>query len=1446
MAWLLVLPGFGQVLPLAVPSHEVTAGVAADSELLRQHLRTLAVEMLSSNRYTIAGGPLIGKTAYDPGGGDYRGAGEYVRDWIWTAQAFPEFYSADDLLVHIQLHGSHTNADHSIQDGLPSPTFFGGFDTQFHFVDLLHQHFRKSGNLSAFTTWQSVASNAVAYVPISNHLVYIDGTNINKGWCDSLAQRGHDLVTSLFRLRACRQLAELYRAQGAEAIAVNFEMEVPLIASALTNHLWDPAYGLFRNASVAVTNHNITGSALAVMLNCVDSNKQWIISTKLVSGAPGGESFTNGSKMFVRGIAFNFPLDEMVPIERYNGYQAGGAWPGMTGWAWTAVAKTSPSTATALIAEALSTSFNGEPALTYEWLNFDDSLQGAPEYLWSPAGAAFYTQGAVEFANDPTTVGLPVTNRQVVFASTALGFDSRLVPGASVSSNFAGVNLAGLRAQLYFGVGTDLTAFTPVDPWDGGIATFKNSTSATAGSWYSRSATLQGVNAGTTRNYVVVVWDSTLSTNALSPEARMGLWGASAPFSYTVPAGPAPPPSDYLMANLRSFSIGLSYGPPTIIAQPQSTSVSLGQAWSLGAVVGGSPPLVYQWRAHGTNLPGATGTNLFSGSAQSADAGYYDVVITNDFGSVTSAIVVLQVLPTNAPSIRVNGQLVLASFATPSPATVSITGGFLGGLTFYTLDGTPPTTNVTAYSAPFVVTNSAIITSVSFSSDFSTSAQSPPLNLQILPRYDLLTSASGDGLVNLEPPGGAYLSNTLVTLTAVPATNWTFSHWTGDLTGTGNPAVLTMDRAQNVQAVFYQSAFPLSLSTPGGGNVTADVQSIVAATYYPTGSVILLTAVPEPGWSFQRWQGTTNSTLNPLALVMNQAGAIAGIFATSFVTNIAGAGIIEILPQAPVDFGALVTLTANPAPGHHFVNWSGAVTGTDNPVQLVVTSAVPIVNATFAPTLPVFVTQPTNLSLALDATAVFAVQVTGSPPFSYRWRKDEADLDTVDAPSCTITNIQVGDAGNYDVVVSDVYGHSATSAVAILVVQSPPLIEQQPQSQAGIAESNASFSVTASGPAPLTYQWRQGGVAIGGAVATNYTISGVTSNDAGGYDVVVTNPYGSATSSVAMLTVVYPPAIVTPPVGQILAVSNALNLSVTATGNEPLAYQWTRNGALIAEASNAVYSVASVTTNEAGNYAVIVTNAYGAVTSAVVEVVVYIPVSFTSQPVSQIAPLNGTALFSATAAGHPAPNYQWTFNGAYVADGTGSSLLLTNIVTSMLGGYAVIAWNDYSVATSAVASLLMSPSLAVPFAGITATWGGGATLSVSATGSGSLFYQWFKNGSLVAGGTNSTLHFPVVQISDGGLYSVVVSSAYGSVTNVPALLVVNPANVTLGLYAGLTIQGVTGYTYGIQYSTDLTDTNSWVTLTNLTLAQPSEIWVDTSVDVHAPGNPKRYYRVVVP
>jgi hypothetical protein len=137
-------------------------------------------------------------------------------------------------------------------------------------------------------------------------------------------------------------------------------------------------------------------------------------------------------------------------------------------------------------------------------------------------------------------------------------------------------------------------------------------------------------------------------------------------------------------------------------------------------------------------------------------------------------------------------------------------------------------------------------------------------------------------------------------------------------------------------------------------------------------------------------------------------------------------------------------------------------------------------------------------------------------------------------------------------------------------------------------------------------------------------------------------------------------------------------------------------------------------------------------------------------------------------------------------------------------------------------------------------WGKSVTFTVTSAGTTPLSYQWLKNATPVQGASGSSLVLTNLQLTDAGNYSVVVTNAYGSTTSSNAYLTMNPAGVSLALYSGITIDGVVGLTYGVQYSTDLSNTNSWRGMANVTLGVPTELWFDTQ-----PANqPQRYYRVV--
>ncbi len=107
------------------------------------------------------------------------------------------------------------------------------------------------------------------------------------------------------------------------------------------------------------------------------------------------------------------------------------------------------------------------------------------------------------------------------------------------------------------------------------------------------------------------------------------------------------------------------------------------------------------------------------------------------------------------------------------------------------------------------------------------------------------------------------------------------------------------------------------------------------------------------------------------------------------------------------------------------------------------------------------------------------------------------------------------------------------------------------------------------------------------------------------------------------------------------------------------------------------------------------------------------------------------------------------------------------------------------------------------------------------------------------GATGSTYSISSLQFTNGGSYSVVVTSAYGSVTNTAASLTVRPSDLVFGEYAGITVQGSAGNSYLIQYSTDLVN---WITATNVTLNAPTLNWADFNVDIRF--NLGRYYRVI--
>lgn len=167
---------------------------------------------------------------------------------------------------------------------------------------------------------------------------------------------------------------------------------------------------------------------------------------------------------------------------------------------------------------------------------------------------------------------------------------------------------------------------------------------------------------------------------------------------------------------------------------------------------------------------------------------------------------------------------------------------------------------------------------------------------------------------------------------------------------------------------------------------------------------------------------------------------------------------------------------------------------------------------------PVVSRSPSDSTNDWGSDFTLSVGAIGIPSLSYQWRHDGTNISGATSMSYTNLSATTEDAGAYDVVVTNLYG-SATSAVAnVTILLKPSIVVDLPSSITNYATMNASFAVVAGGAKPLDYSWVKDGESLG-VTTPSITITNLQSGDNGGYQLIVTNSYGSVTSSVAQLTV---------------------------------------------------------------------------------------------------------------------------------------------------------------------------------------------------------------------------------------------------------------------------------------------------------------------------------------
>ncbi len=245
---------------------------------------------------------------------------------------------------------------------------------------------------------------------------------------------------------------------------------------------------------------------------------------------------------------------------------------------------------------------------------------------------------------------------------------------------------------------------------------------------------------------------------------------------------------------------------------------------------------------------------------------------------------------------------------------------------------------------------------------------------------------------------------------------------------------------------------------------------------------------------------------------------------------------------------------------------------------------------------PTITAQPQSQAVLQGQTAVFSVTGQGTAPLTYQWVRAGTNLPGATNATLTVVNAQGADAGLYRVVINNAASYIFSQG-ATLTVLVPASIAVPPQSQLAVVGATVQFTVTAGGTAPLHYQWRKEGVNLNGQNAALLTLNNVQLSGAGNYSVLVSNSFGSATSAVAVLTVIVPPAITDDPTNRTVLQNDPVTFFASATGTAPLAYQWHKDGINIPGANSASFSLAAAQVSDEGAYSVVVTNLGGSATS---------------------------------------------------------------------------------------------------------------------------------------------------------------------------------------------------------------------------------------------------------
>ncbi len=335
---------------------------------------------------------------------------------------------------------------------------------------------------------------------------------------------------------------------------------------------------------------------------------------------------------------------------------------------------------------------------------------------------------------------------------------------------------------------------------------------------------------------------------------------------------------------------------------------------------------------------------------------------------------------------------------------------------------------------------------------------------------------------------------------------------------------------------------------------------------------------------------------------------------------------------------------------------------------------------------PQFTQSPSDLRLCAGQPATFTAVATGIEPITYQWRKDGVPIVGATSTTLSFPFVLPSDEASYDVLVRSPCGASASSP-ADLFVGLGPRVTLEPVGDVVLEGGSVTFAVDGVGVGTISVVWRKDGSPVPGGNLRFLTLDELEPEDAGVYDALLTDECGTVVSAGAVLDVEFAPRVTSSPQSGPACVGQTLMLSVMADGTAPLAYQWRKDGQSLSGETTPSLSVASFEASDAGSYDVVITNAFGSVTTGGAMITSAVTPTIVSQPSGAFRCERSTVVFEAVAAGTEPLIYQWRKDGTPIDGANHSVLTLSAIEMSDAGFYDVVVTNLCGSVASFVANL---------------------------------------------------------------------------------------------------------------------------------------------------------------